>query len=478
MRPFLGRALPTLGVYLVSACATPGASPAPNTIVMEAASPPLPADAARILQRVLGLDSLTSEVWPGFRLSDQVLILTDLQNQVTVVAGDTVRDGQYETWDVDPRIRVRRGPPPDSLLGMHLGHPWRGSPRAASVLEFHPSYRDDMISFIVHEAFHTHQHRRRHETGQAAGDPNFIQYSETDSVGIGLLAMESRALAGAIVETNASEAARHARTAIASREERCDGERAEICRRERYLEVQEGVPTFVTHGVVREPRSLPDSVSTRLTAVPTRDRLRRWHYYDSGMAWLTLLDRFGPSDWKMRVETEFPDRLLATSLRRAPGDSARDRALLHSPARRAAIAEAAAMLRADRAAALAAERAFWNQPGIPLRLYVRPAGGSMGVSHRSGRTPAGEPTVHERYGKEANTLDLIGESRTSGSGKVMMLPLEGAVGRVNGEVVSLSKPAAPRMGAVSIQSARMNLAFADAELITFGDSITVRAAIR
>jgi hypothetical protein len=429
-----------------------------------------PDAAAEALREVLEMDSASAAAWPGFRVRDEVLIVTDRAAGVVAVAGDRAPDPSYVPWPRDPRIRIRRGPVPDSLPGLRLGMTWRGIPGAATVLEHRADAHFAMA--LVHESFHTYQDRVRSADPRRSLQP----YGATDSAALAAAALESRALARAVAAAAPAEAARHARTALAARELRCRV-RAEACRQEPELERLEGIPTYVAARTTGNGRYSASALAARLGSAPSRPQLARWYFYDSGMAWLTLLERLGPADWKRRVEVQTPHMVLAAVLR--PGHGAA-RALERSAEHAAALAQAGATLRAERDAAAAAERLFWGQPGVPMRVRWSPGPGAgpISVSHSQSRSAQGVPVLVMHYGRGANHLELTGEHRTIEGATVFFLRRTDAVATVNEARVPLDGPAREHAGAVAIRAPGVSVAFEDARLQVYADSITVHAVVR
>lgn len=193
---------------------------------------------------------------------------------------------------------------------------------------------------------------------------------------------------------------------------------------------------------------------------------------DTGHAWLLLLDRLSPAGWKERVESVAPDQVLAEVLGMAAG--AAD-SLFSSARHSAAWAEANDSARQLASRTLArrdsAEQAFWNQPGVPIRVYFGRVT-QMSTSQRA--LPDGRLEQVVQFG--GNEVVVRGLSRSiCCPGVVTVTPLAGRHAVVDGREIPLDRAGARVEGAVTLDLPGITLRFGNAALAVFADSITVQA---
>jgi hypothetical protein len=277
------------------------------------------------VERVWDLARSTDTVWPQFHMRDQVLILTLLPSGPVFLVGDSIPPPEFRWMDGTRRIAMREGVPPPWLTRLQIAETWNGRQWAATVAPVPPGITlDHFASSLIHEAFHTHQHRV-----QAADPLRFIvggnaQFPDSSLRAIALLNLEGHFLAKAVLADNALEIRSAAGLACAIRRHRCLELGSPECERQRALEIREGTATYVTAAVLGSlsGTALNDSLSRALTAVKTPDDLARGHYYNSGFAWLLLLGRLGVYDWRERVELAPPDQVLAEAIGTCTGAAA------------------------------------------------------------------------------------------------------------------------------------------------------------
>ena len=465
-----------------------GCAPVQSSVRTEAvAAPDTLAAMLATLQGAEELAGRTSAVWPGFQLGEQVLILT-APSGPTILAGDPSPPADFRPLPSDRRVFVRTGPPPDSLTGLRIGMPWNG--RWATAIGYAPS-SSRMLETLIHEAFHTHQ---RSLEGKFPGG-NTPRFPDTSSVALTLLNLEGRYLARALTVRSNSEARAAVLNALAVRARRCALLGPDECDAERRIEQSEGSATYVAALVLGQEReSLADSIRPLITKVDDLPRLSRFHFYDTGLAWLLLLDRIGPLSWKERLESVPPDSLFADHLGFTP-------ALADSLARAAERSDEAEQARKDTERALAAEsafadsvaRAFAAQPGTPVRIRWRSEDGVrrsqfvwIPEKRRSVNT-AGPGANHStyvigareaRYGfaNEANHLVIRAPAlwvRGDNQAVEVRTPVGGRTARVDGTPVPLDAPGGRATGALSLDVPAVEFRASRAEVNVYADSVTI-----
>jgi hypothetical protein len=216
----------------------------------------------------------------------------------------------------------------------------------------------------------------------------------------------------------------------------------------------------------------PDSLARALSPVQNFQRLERWYFYDSGYAWLLLLDRFGPADWKHRVEVSSPDQVLADvlgvsgaeadSLVQAAGQSAS-----WSDARRSAED----VVRREIVRRDSLEKAFWNRPGVPVRVYF-----GRVTKLAFGQTKLSDGRLEQTFNFGPNQVVMRGPTRPiCCPGAVTVVPVSGRVAEVNGAPVQLDKPGAQGTGSIVLDMPEIAVRLESGELRVYPDSITIRA---
>jgi hypothetical protein len=339
------------------------------------------------IRRTVDASLRSGEAWPGFDLRSQVLIATMLPDGPVYLVGDSAPPSEFRWLDRQNLIAVREGTPPDSLaLGLQLAIDWNGRRSIATAMAFTEDLRRFVPHFLVHEAFHTHQHLVAAQTRghfEKRANPAF---PDTSVHALALLNLEGAYLARALTARDDAEARQWARTALGVRGHRCNIFGEEDCATERAIEQNEGTASYVTAALLGEalgygPAGVwQDSLAGALSPLVDVARLERWHFYDTGHAWLLLLARWGPTGWEARVESVPPDRVLAQVLGVQLTDSLTESAL-QSPYWHVAIPNASQVVARSLAHRDSAERVFWTQPGVPIRVYYgRPT--RMSTAHR------------------------------------------------------------------------------------------------
>lgn len=429
--------------------------------------------------RMRGAGLRAGQAWPGFGLRDQVLVVTMLPDGPVYLVGDSAPPPGFRWLDVRNVVAVRDGVPPDSLrTGLRLAMDWNGRQGVATLV----SFTDDELPYVphvmVHEAFHTHQERvnaRSPDRFEGGANPAL---PDTSVDALALLNLEGTYLAHALRAGDDADARRWARAAIAIRARRCGILGEEECALERGIEQNEGTANYVMAALLGEmPGYGPagvwqDSLAGALSPITDVKRLERWHFYDTGHAWLLLLDRIGPAGWKERVESVAPDQVLAGVLAVRPqamdslAASARG-----SAAWTGAFEDARRVVARTLAHRDSAEKAFWSRPGVPMRVYF----GSPGEMSAEKRTLANgllERTI--QFG--GNEVVFRGPSRSiCCSGEMTIVPVAGQHATVDGRAFQLDRAGTSVTGAVELDLPQVRLRFSDATLSVFPDSVTIRA---
>lgn len=483
-------------LVLCTACARPApelsSRPAGAAVVVEDTARALVA----LLRRAVEHDSAARAAWPGFGLRDHVLIVAAQPSGPAALVGDAAPPADYVPVDTARGIFLRLGPPPDSLSGMRVALPWDGAPARATAV----SYRgeNETLPILVHEAFHTFQDRVGRERPGSFHSGATPDFPDTLAELVGLLNLESDHLARAVTAPTAGALRRHALAALAVRTRRCALLGEAECDTERDIEQNEGTAQYVTALVLaghapRGHRVTGDSLVRALAPLRELSRLGRWHFYDTGHAWVLLLARLAPPEWQRLVERTPPDRVLAAHLGFTPmGADSLFAALVDSADATKYFALARQLVNSELATRDSVHRAFWSRPGVPVRLYGKSLS-SIELTPEPGATPqsfrvraaTGELVRYSvgvrestmRFGDGANWVRTRGPTAHIGGESpavVVLAPVAGAVAFVNERPVPLDQRGAVASGAVRLSLPGVDLAFEQAELRVYADSVTVR----
>lgn len=476
-----------LAVWLASCVLTAGCGKASHqqgdieTVRLQSSGTGAAQDSGSVLSGVLRAAEAISgntSVWPGFDLRDQVLLAVVQPNGPVYLIGDPDPPSDYRWLDSRKRIAVREGAPPDSLLtGLRLNMDWNGRAGVATALTFAPGQGDHVAPFLLHEGFHTYQGQvSSRAPGRFAGLSN-PAFPDTSVEALALLNLEGAYLGRALQAKKVEAARALARTALALRIHRCEVLGTRECSQERGIEQREGTATYVQTALLGEalgyggPLLWRDSLARALAPVRDIQRLERWHFYDSGHAWLLLLDRFGPPSWKSRVESLSPDQVLADVLnvQRPDADSfvrvARQSRLWADAQRSAHEAIGQELARRD-----SVERAFWDRPGVPVRVYF---GRVSRLSTTQSQLPDGRTEQTFDFGP--NRVTTRGPARTiCCPGIATVASTAGRVARVNGQSIPLDQGRAQATGSVVLDYPEITVRLQNAEVRVYADSITIQ----
>jgi hypothetical protein len=334
----------------------------------------------------------------------------------------------------------------------------------------------------------------RPKSFQSGATPN---YPDTSVNAVALVIAESRLLADALAAPTANAMRERALTALAARAHRCRIVGSRECALERDLERNEGTATYVAAALVSadaNSRGL-DSLRALLAGFADLTRLGRWHFYDTGLAWLILLDRLGPETWKPAVEVAAPDSILASHLRLSSehADSTWT-GVAATPLWPDARHIAERLITRELALRDSVHRAFWAQRGTLIKVYWKMVE-SMSIEPRPlpGHVVRGftvsdslrgemsyaiglaESTV--RLDSRANWIRLRGQSASvhgSNPAFLAIVSVTGRTARVGDRVIPLDRAVAALYGQISFQLDHIDVMLENASLEMFADSVIVR----
>jgi hypothetical protein len=348
-----------------------------------------------------------------------------------------------------------------------------------------------MLETLVHEAFHTYQYSLE---GKFPGG-NTPRFPDTSSVALTLLNLEGRYLARALATRSDSEARAAILNVLAVRARRCALLGSDECDAERRIEQSEGSATYVAARVLgQRQEALADSIRPAVIKVDDLPRLARFHFYDTGLAWLLLLDRIGPSGWKERLGTVPPDSLFAEHL----GFTT---ALADSLARAAERSGEAEQARTDAQRALAAEaafadsvaRAFAARPGTPVRIRWRSEDGtrrsqfvwipemrrSVNTAGRDGNRNTyviGAKEARYGFANQANHMVIRSPALwvcCREHSVEVRTPVAGRIVRVDGAALPLDVPGGRATGALTLDLPEIEFRASRAEVNVYADSVSI-----
>lgn len=446
-----------------------------------------PIDAIGVLLQARALAADAPSIWPGFMLGDQVLVVNvpDTGPVYAVGPGAGSAEG-FEPLEAGAEVFIRRGAPPEHLTGMDTDLRWGTEGRRATMV---PYRGESTLAFLLHEAFHTHQASLKEEELFPGGGGN-TRFPQDDSAALAALNLESRLLADALLARSDEESRRLARLAVAMRESRCHQLPDRECDLERALELREGSARWVEWqlleraGLVAAPT---DSLSIALTNLGDGSQLGRFHFYETGQAWMRLLDRHVGGDWREAVQISSPDRLLAEALggktvQLVAAAMADPRASEARAAASAFLAEAAA--RRDSIVA-----AFHARGGLPIRMRS-PRGPNRATGDPNARSAMVEENgddvyyvvglneARHWYPGDSETTTVVREAlRIGGCGGeefclTVIAPLEGRTIHVDDTPLPLDRPGSAQ-GETRLELPSFEFASRLARVTVFPDSVRI-----
>jgi hypothetical protein len=317
---------------------------------------------------------------------------------------------------------------------------------------------------------------------------------------VALVILEARLLASAIAASTTDRQKDRALAALAARTHRCRVVGSPECTAERDIERNEGTAAYVASTVLGiEPViGIRDSVASlveRLAGFEDLTRLGRWHFHDTGVAWLTLLERLGPATWKTDVEMAAPDSVLGShlGLTAQPAESLWAH-VSATPMWEAARRTAERLIASELALRDSVHRAFWAQRGTLVKIYWKmaesissdwqPLPGQVVRGFRVTDSVRGEVDYSTglavstiRIDDGRNWIKLKGPSagiHGSSPAFVAITPVAGRTARVGNRVVLLDLAAPAVHGQLSIQLDHIEVSLENASLEVFADSVIVR----
>ena len=256
-----------------------------------------------------------SRIWPGYWPQEQGFILYDPASGAVLVGAEghprdiTYRAGKLPGADTTFVYDYPAGTP--NMMMMTVGDDW---PTAAEIL--------------FHEQFHDFQRDAFDKRDRIHGGEYVDLAAIADRAAFTTAAeLERRVLADAVLAKSNAQRTDLSRRYMALRRTREAASGDAIVGKERYFERSEGTAQYV--GLTASAMVLggdADSVAGKLAEGLRRSLFAnskgsysgnwfRTRAYDVGGAIAMLLDRFGPSDWKARVEGGEPlDILLERTL--------------------------------------------------------------------------------------------------------------------------------------------------------------------
>lgn len=353
-----------------------------------------------VLLQARSLAGEAPAAWPGFDLARQVLVVNVPDSGPVYAVGEGAGSGEgFQEMEGRPGVFVRHGPPTQGLTGMDTDIRWGPDGRPGTMVP----YRDDgTLAFLLHEAFHTHQASLA-DGGLFPGAGGNTRFPDDDPAALAMLNLEARLLADALAATSDEESRRLARLAIAVRERRCDELLSGECDLERALELREGSARYVEWLLLERAGKLSDpvdSLGTEIIELGDGSGLGRFHFYQTGQAWIRLLARHASGDWRADVERRAPDEVLADAI--GPATAEHERIALAEGGRaRAARAAATAFLEAAAARRDSIVAAFRNRTGVPIRMRS-----ARGPNRATGDPNARSATVDESGQQVYYVVDL------------------------------------------------------------------------
>lgn len=436
--------------------ALPASSRAADSVALEEAM----AEVVRVAPR-------SAMAWPGFTLQDQLIVIASPSAGLVIVHGDSASHPNCLRHPRFASLRYWRGNLPDSLPAKMFAADWNGTRGTATIFPVPPGAIRFAAAGAIHESFHTFQvglEQRDSSRFPRVGEADFPVRS-VDAVA--LLSLEATYLGRALTEPDPELAAEHARHALAVRHHRCSDSTAR-CTAERGIEHHEGAAVFATATLLGRvdgygpAGAWQESIAGAISPVRERSRLPRWHFYDTGLIWYTLVRRFAGEMPHLTLERTPPDIVLARVLGYDPAaDGTAQPKVLAGAAHDSAYA-----------AARAAEWGLATRPGaeesIPIRVHF---GKPTSFRTTTGVDPQRGLVTSIEFG--SNRMEFIGESTSSCCpGARFLAPANGRVAIVDGVPYALDVPVTVS-GALTIRTDEMTVTMPRAELRIMPDSVVI-----
>lgn len=446
---------------------------------------PLAADSDSVVNAMLDCTRVavassarSTQVWPGFLLLDQVILLVNERDGPVVLVTDGSPPRGYRSTAAGRSIYERDGAPPDSLLGLQIGRRWAPARRVATVVPFQKRACPEMV---VHEAFHTYQRFRvRNRAGESWGEGT-QQFPAADEESFAAQMLEGHYLARALAIRDLKARSNNVALAAVAHDRFCEIVGQGACRDVSKVEETEGSAAYVAMASLlgqsrsSSPRLLSDSLRARLERVTDSGQLGRGYAFWIGASWMALAAQAHSIGWQQVIEqeglSELTRRITDVAQVSAPsaGDSASLRESLDSLRR-----IATQLLRRSRTKTDSARHAFAKAGGIVVLVGWTPGGKSS--SHiRSG--PAGIETEYTvRFGDGPDVLAVDGPFQRSCCPPLVRAKANASDLHliVSGRVVERGSSVRGLAGPVKLYAAHLHLTYHSAAVTEEGDSIFIQ----
>ena len=290
-----------------------------------------------------------SRVWPGFFSPGDPFMIVDDSARGTLLVHPDEAPPEFRPLDAESLPAVLTGityyfnGPPEGLAPGTFQADYRMAGDTLPALPTKGSTPFNQRDFYLHEAFHGYQSMHFPPPGRRVRFGEHLVDSELLDEEFRATARRERTLLRDIVAaTNREEAFDLLRRYLELRADRLQ-QRQSAEEVERDLERREGTAQWVgcagaaVTTAESDPSwmSAPQCVDRELTRsldddysnFPEADaRYMRWRLYGTGAALTLLLERYGPQDWRSRIEAGVPlDRILRDAVSDNPGDTDRTR---------------------------------------------------------------------------------------------------------------------------------------------------------
>jgi hypothetical protein len=429
------------------------------------------------VQTVESVASLSARIWPGFRLNSQVLILSNERGGPLVIGGDPSPPVDYYRGDSSSLLFVRRGQPPDSLLGLRIGRDWHNQHGVATIVPFN---RARCLETLLHETFHTFQLAKKESDRASFRFTGSASFPDSSLDELTLLLTEGHFLESALSASSNSARSAAIGAAAAARAIRCAREFEPQCRLEQEVELLEGSAEYVSLTLLasvsnRSPHiSATTELESRLRGISVMQLIGRAYRFHIGAAWIALAAEAHIPNWTDLIEHDGVDGAVVALQARSSHDA---KTILQSPT----FVEASKKLRDFSAKLLANEaarsdsvrRAFWLQPGIPVRILWMASDG-LSIHTSSGLSGATEFSLRDRSSN--NHVQVHGPllQTCCPPGLVVVIPLAALKLAVDGTSVVLPGRDSVYRGRISLISRELDLALRVADVVVRKDSISIR----
>jgi hypothetical protein len=310
-----------------------------------------------------------------------------------------------------------------------------------------------------------------------------MSFPDTMTEAVTMLLVEGRSLADALTASNAAGRRAAIRRALAARIRRCKLVGFAECGRERDVELLEGSAEYAAQSALREggriggPSAIRDSLRFHLLAVQDLNQVGRNYLYWAGASWIVLGSANAPSGWHDAVEKGGVDALVERLVSRPSRDAdaiARSHEFLTTAA--GARADAERLIARDRLRSDSAARAFWNQPGVVVKIYWTDVSG-LRAQERTG--PYVENAFSLRFPSNGGVLSVRGSFVKSCCPNMLMaiVPRDDMSISVNGRTVALAAGVQSPVGAIEVHARGLELRHNAASLEGRGDTVTIRLGV-